>query len=90
MNDTALDGLALRRRRLLYRSWRRGMKEVDLLLGRFADAQLEAMSGDELDRFEDLLARPDPDIFGWVMGSLEVPPGVDKALIALIRNMNND
>ena len=90
MNDTAPDDLALRRKRLRYRSWRRGMKEVDLLLGGFADAHLDAMSEAELDRYEGLLAKPDPDIFSWVVGSVAPPKDIYPGLIEMIRNIRNN
>ncbi len=89
MNDTAPDDLDRRRRRLRYRSWRRGMKEIDLLLGSFADAHLGEMSEEELDRYESLIAKPDPDIFSWLVGSVEAPADVDPHLIELLRNIKN-
>lgn len=62
---TDLD-LAARRRRLKFRAWHRGMREVDLLLGRFADARLDGMSEPELAAFEALLDVPDPLVLAWV------------------------
>ena len=51
-----------RRRRAAYRAWHRGTKEMDWMLGRFADSALGAMSPEMLGRFEQLLAMPDPDL----------------------------
>ena len=90
MDDTVRNDLDLRRRRLRYRSWRRGMKEVDLLLGRFADAHLNEMTEAELDRYEGLIDKPYPDIFSWVIGSVEAPVDIDRALLALLHNINNN
>jgi antitoxin CptB len=67
------EGLSERRRRLLFRSWHRGIRETDLLLGRFADACIGDMSDAELDDYERLLEVPDHDIYGWVTGELEIP-----------------
>jgi antitoxin CptB len=67
------EGLDVRRRRLLFRSWHRGIREVDLILGRFADARLAAMGEGELDEYEKLLDVPTPDILAWVMGERPVP-----------------
>ncbi len=53
-------GLDERRRRLLYRAWHRGMREMDLIMGRFADAAIGDMSEAELDAFERLTDVPDP------------------------------
>ena len=49
------EDIAIRRRRLRYRAWHRGTRELDLLLGPFADAELDSMEPAELDRFEALL-----------------------------------
>jgi antitoxin CptB len=67
------EGLSERRRRLLFRSWHRGIRETDLLLGRFADACIAEMSDAELDQYERLLEVPDHDIYGWVTGELPIP-----------------
>ena len=67
------DNLEIRRKCLRYRSWHRGVKELDLLLGRFADARLGAMSPAQLDRFEALLEVPEPVIGGWLLGG-QTPP----------------
>lgn len=60
------DGLDERRRRLLFRSWHRGIREADLLLGRFADAHIADMSVQELDIYERLLEASDHDLYAWV------------------------
>ena len=62
-----------RRRKLTFRAWRRGFKEMDLLMGTFADKYIEDMSDAELDAFEALLAVEDWDVFGWITGTKEVP-----------------
>ena len=61
MSGSALTSAALdeRRRRILFRAWRRGVREMDLIMGRFADAHLPTMSEDELAEFERLLDVPD-------------------------------
>ena len=76
------------RRRLRYRSWHRGTREVDLMLGRFADAHLEGMTSDQLDRFAELLTRPDPDIYDGVAGRAPVPPEHDTDIMALLKRFN--
>ncbi len=67
------DPLETRRKRLRFRAWRRGTKEADLLLGPFADANLDALDADGLTRFEALLARSDPEIMDWMTGAAEPP-----------------
>lgn len=62
-----------RRKKLSFRAWRRGFKEMDLLMGTFADKYLETMTEPELDEFERLLAVADWDVFAWITGSKETP-----------------
>jgi len=68
------DGLDARRRRLLYRSWHRGTREMDLIMGRFADAVIGDLSEAELDDFERLSEQPEPDIYAWITNERPVPP----------------
>lgn len=56
----------VRLRRLRMRSWRRGMREMDLLLGPFADAELAALGAAALEIYEELLAENDQDLYGWM------------------------
>jgi antitoxin CptB len=72
----------MRLRRLRYRAWHRGTREMDLILGPYADARLDAMSAAELDRFEALLEEVDTDLFDWLMGNLPAPPDADHQLLA--------
>lgn len=60
-------------KRLRMRAWRRGMREVDLILGPFADASLPGMSDAAIDGFEDLLGENDQEIYGWISGTDQVP-----------------
>jgi len=74
------EGLDERRRRLLFRAWHRGMREVDLITGRFADAHLATLSDAEVGDFERLMDVPEPDLLNWVMGAAEIPETHDTAL----------
>lgn len=62
---------AVRRRRLRFRAWRRGMKEMDLILGTFADRHLAQMTAQELDAFEELIDMPDGELMSLVAGKDE-------------------
>ena len=66
------DTLEHRRSRALYRAQHRGTKEMDWLLGRYADAQLAGMDMATLDHFERFVALPDPDLQRWIMEGAEV------------------
>lgn len=83
------DGLDPRRRRILFRAWRRGMRETDLLLGRFADAYIAAFTEADLAAFEALLEAPDGDILAWLTGRAPAPAGaapLHDTLLAFHRN----
>jgi antitoxin CptB len=82
------EGLDPRRRRLLFRCWHRGMREVDLLLGQFADARIDALSEDELDQLERFMEAQDVDIFSWFAGSKPVDPAFDCAVFQKIKSFH--
>ena len=80
------ESIEVRRKRLRFRSWHRGTREMDLLLGSFADARLATFSEAQLARFEVLLELSDPDLFAWIVGREAVPPAYDNDVMNLIRN----
>ena len=61
-----------RLKRLRYRSWHRGCKETDIILGRFADERLETLDISMVDVYERLLDEDDAHIWGWLTGK-DVP-----------------
>ena len=61
------------RKRLSIKSWRRGTKELDLILGRFSDNNLVRLEKDDLNLYEQLLSRDDHVIYGWLFGKEEGP-----------------
>lgn len=63
-----------RLKRLRIRSWRRGTREMDLILGPYADRALVDLDGLTLDAFEALLDESDIDLYAWVAGSAPPPP----------------
>jgi antitoxin CptB len=82
------EGLDPRRRKILFRAWHRGMRELDLIMGRFADAALADFNETELAEFERLLDVPDPDMFAWVVGEEPAPPEYDTALFRRLRDFH--
>jgi antitoxin CptB len=74
----------IRRKRLLFRSWHRGTRESDLILGRFADTHLAGFDEIQLDRYEALLDCADADIFDWVSGRATPPPEHDHGVTHLL------
>jgi antitoxin CptB len=71
-------------KRLRFRAWHRGTRELDLLIGRFADAHLETMDDSQLDRFEAFMELPDPDVYGWLVKGLPVPEEHRNDVVDLI------
>ena len=62
-----------RLKRMAMRSWRRGTKEMDLILGPFADAHLAGLSEPELRAYDALLSENDQDLYPWITGAQGVP-----------------
>src|SRR5688500_17493734 len=79
--NSAGEDIAMRRRRLRYRAWHRGTQEMDLILGPYADAHLEAMDDAALDRLEALMDRHDTDLLKWAMGQEPAPADLDSVLL---------
>ena len=71
-----------RRKRLLFRAQRRGFKEVDLIFGAYAQANLPVLDEVGLDQFEALLAAPDQEVYAWLRGAEAVPAEYDNPVFA--------
>jgi antitoxin CptB len=69
------DGLDDRRKRLLFRCWHRGTREMDMILGGFADVEITNLSDAEMTELENLMELPDPDLYAAFSGAqpLESP-----------------
>ena len=74
----------LRRKRLLFRSWHRGTRELDLVLGSFAEAHLGDFDARQLQRYEALLECPDNDLYDWVSGRALPPLEYDHDVTRLL------
>ena len=74
----------VRLKRLRYRSWHRGWKETDLILGEFADENLDKMDADTIDVYEQLLDENDADIWDWLVGKL---PPKNPAYMPILENL---
>lgn len=78
---TPTETIEIRRKRLLWRASHRGTREMDLLLGGFARAHIESFSAAELDELEAIIGLPDPQLMGWVLGDMQVPPPLATPLL---------
>ena len=79
-------GLDDRRKRLLFRCWHRGTREMDLILGRFADAEIANLSDDEIAQFEFLMNVPDPDLYAALTGNTPLAPEYAGGLFDRIKS----
>jgi antitoxin CptB len=80
------EGLDVRRRKLLFRAWHRGLREVDLILGRFADGNITELTEAELTEFENLMDVPDGELLAWLTGEADVPASHDGPLFRRLRD----
>ena len=80
------DSLETRRKRLAFRARHRGTKEMDLLIGGFAERHIAELSGAQLDSLEALLELPEPLVARWVTGREAPPPERDDDVMRLLRN----
>jgi len=83
-DEDGMSGEEIRLKRLRMRSWRRGTREMDLILGAFADARLATLAAESLDAYEVLLEEPDQDLYLWVSGARPAPPQ-HRDTLALLR-----
>jgi antitoxin CptB len=80
------DGLDDRRKRLLFRCWHRGTREMDLILGRFADAEIAGLSDGDMAELERLLEVPDPDLYAALTGDKALAPEYASGLFDRIKS----
>jgi antitoxin CptB len=79
--QTAHDKLENIRKRLAWRASRRGIKEMDIIVGGYADANLPTMSAIDLVTFEALLEIPDQQLLSWVTRQEDVPPELRNPML---------
>jgi antitoxin CptB len=82
--DDALAAMETRRKKARFRAWHRGMREMDLILGNFADEAIASINADELDEFERILQLPDSQLLKWFTGAEPIPAANDTELIRQI------
>jgi antitoxin CptB len=84
------DTLDIQRKKLRIRAWRRGFKEADLILGRFADSNLALMSAEDVAAFDVLLDEADQDLYGWIIGRTETPKEFDGPVMTALKAFRVD
>jgi len=78
------DNISINRKRLIFRSWHRGTREIDLLLGKFADAHLPDFTESQIAAYDRFLNNSDPDIYNWISRAEPVPPSEDSDVVQLL------
>lgn len=73
MTDQSVEEVDNMRKRLIFRSWHRGTREMDLLMGSFADLHVPGFTAAELALYDEVLQHSDPDLYDWVTGKAPVP-----------------
>lgn len=76
-----------RLKRLRLRAWHRGIKEMDLILGGWADRNLAQADDATLDAFEAVMAESDHDLYQWVSGQAEAPAEVSEMVTRIGADM---
>ncbi len=87
MNEST-DAPAVRLRALRFRAWHRGFRELDLILGQFADRYAASLGEVELSAFEALLEANDTDVYHWIIGQSPVPSAHDTALMTRLQRLD--
>jgi len=88
MTERSSEGLDVRRRKLLFRAWRRGVREMDLIIGRFADVHIDTLDDTGLDDFEHLIEAPNAALYAWVVGAETIPAEYDTAVLAKLKEFH--
>ncbi len=71
-------------KRLKYRANHRGIKEMDIVIGRFANEMLEGLSEENLDLFEKLMSEHDRDLIIWFTGEQEFPDDDTRPMFEMV------
>ena len=82
------EGLDPRRRKLLFMCWHRGIREMDLIMGRFADENIHHLTEQEVADLERLSEQPDQNLLGWFTGEFVTPAEYDTPVFRKMRAFN--
>lgn len=81
-----MDPREIRLKKLTFRAWHRGFREMDLIMGSFADQHLASLDDAGLEAFEALLETPDQDVYAWLTGVAETPEAMRTETFALLKS----
>lgn len=83
--DRIIEDIDTVRKRLIYRSWHRGTREMDLLMGTFADKNVPSFTAEEVKIYESLLGENDPDLYDWITGQKAPPANIVSDVFEKLR-----
>jgi antitoxin CptB len=69
------------RKRLIFRAWHRGTREMDLIMGRFADETVPELDQEGLAQFSDMLNLTDPQLYDYICGREQVPANLHSPIL---------
>ncbi len=72
------------KKKLIFRSWHRGTREADLLIGSFADKYVPTMSDEQLEEYIAIIERSDPDIYNWITQREEAPKELQNSVLDMM------
>ena len=79
-----VETLENKRKRLIFRSWHRGTREMDIIMGSFADRHIPEFSESQLSEYDDILSLNDPDLYNWYTQKEDVPANLDTEVMGLL------
>jgi len=79
-----LEDIEKKRKRMIFRSWHRGTREMDLVMGSFADRHVLDFTEDELSQYDEMLNHSDPDLYNWITGKEDVPANYACDVMSLL------
>ncbi len=81
-----LETIDKKRKRLIFRSWHRGTREMDIIMGSFADNHIAKFSEQQLDTYNEILSVPDPDIYNWICEREQPPANMRSDVLTMLLN----
>lgn len=81
-----LESIDKKRKRLIFRSWHRGTREMDIIMGSFADKHIPTFNEEQLDIYDDILSIPDPDIYEWICEREQPPANTQSDVLTMLLN----
>ena len=82
------EDITIRRKRLRFRSWHRGIKEADLLFGQFADKYIHSLSNAKLDMYEEIMREQDSDLVSWITGGSMPPEYLQNSVMTMLQQLD--